>query len=323
MNVNESTYVVKSVKKQKRNKWYTSFKAQKTIFILIAVLPGYIGFLLFTLYPQALSIWYSFLDWDGISKKTFVGLNNYIALFKDGYVWRALLHNLILMTLTVVFTTIIALLFAYFLTYSRHFENKLHKVIFYLPNVLPSVVVALIWVFVFDGENGSLNALLKVFGINLGSFYWLGDGRTALLSLVLPSLWASVGFNMFIFMNAMSSVPKSLYEESDLNGATFFQKLRYITAPLIMPVIRVAILFMILGALKSFDLVMILTNGGPSGATDVIALYIYQIAFGSGTGKFNFGYASALGMLLFLIIELISRAGKKIFGSDDDTTAQY
>lgn len=300
---------------------YQNFNVQKTIFVLIAVVPGYIGFLLFTLYPEILSIIYSFLDWDGISKKKFVGLKNYIALFKDYYVWRALLHNMILMGLTVVFTTIIALAFAYFLTYNHHAENKFHKVIFYLPNVLPSVVVALIWVFVFDGETGSLNALLRIFGINLGSFYWLGDKRTALVSLLLPSLWASVGFNMFIFMNAMTSIPKSLYEEADLNGANGFQKLTSITFPLILPVVRVAVLFMILGALKSFDLVMILTNGGPSGSTDVIALYIYQIAFGSGTGKFNFGYASTLGMFLFIIIELISYAEKKIFGSDD--AAQY
>lgn len=273
--------------------WLSKEKVQKRIFVLLAVGPCLAGYLLFTLYPNAMSIYYAFLDWDGITDARFVGWDNFARLVHDRFVWRALYHNVLLM-LTV------PLFLAYLLLNKGYRESSFYKILFFFPNVLPTVVVTLLWAFVYDGSYGLLNAFLKLIGIDNHEFYWLGDTRTAIWSLIPPVVWGGVGFYMVIFLNAMRSIPASLYEASILDGASHMTRLFRITLPLIMPVVRVGMLFLVLGMLKGFDLVLIMTNGGPSGSTDVIGLYMFNLAFGKE--GHNFGYASAIGMLLFVIL---------------------
>ncbi|MFC3768678.1 carbohydrate ABC transporter permease [Paenibacillus sp. GCM10012303] len=275
---------------------------QKRIFLALAITPAFGGYLLFTLYPNLMSVYYSFLNWNGITEPQFVGLQNYITLFQDKYVWRALGHNLIYMIFVPTLVILISLLLAYLLTNKSYKGTPVYKVIFFFPNVLSSVVVALLWAFVYDGSFGLLNSLLRLAGIDIGEFYWLGDTKTALWSIIPPYVWAGVGFYVVIFMNAMITIPKSLYESAILDGAKPMTRLFQITIPLIMPIIRVGALFLVLGSLKGFEHVLILTNGGPAGSTDVIGLYMFNLAFGSE--YHNYGYASAVGMFLFVVLVL-------------------
>jgi N-acetylglucosamine transport system permease protein len=275
-------------------------KVQKRLFILIAVGPSFVGYLLFTLYPNILSVYYSLLEWNGISASKFVGLDNFFYMFKDQFVWRALSHNLILMITIPILTVYISIFLAYLLNNKGFFEAPLYKVLFFLPNVLAVVVVGLLWRFIYDGEYGLLNALLKLVGLDTGNFYWLGDKRTALAALLPVAIWGGVGFYIVIFMNAMKSIPGSLYESAVLDGASHMTRLFKITMPLLNPVIRVSALFLVLGAIKGFEIMLILTNGGPAGATDVIGLYMFNMAF--GTDSHNYGYASSIGMFLFVIL---------------------
>ncbi len=275
-------------------------QTQKRIFLILAITPAFGGYLLFTLYPNLMSIYYSLLNWDGLSEPKFVGLDNYLTLLQDKYVWRALYHNLIYMTVVPVLVIMISLLLAYLLTHKAYKGSSFLKVLFFFPNVLSSVVVALLWAFVYDGSFGLLNSLLRLVGFNIGDYYWLGEIKTALWAIVPPYVWGGVGFYVIIFINAMATIPKSLYETAILDGANHMERLFQITIPLIMPIIRVSGLFLVLGSFKGFEHVLILTNGGPSGSTDVIGLYMFNLAFGSE--YHNYGYASAIGMFLFVIL---------------------
>lgn len=289
-----------NIRRPARSLWLQKANVQKRLFLLIAIVPAFGGYLLFTLYPNLMSVYYSLLNWNGISEPKFVGLQNYAVMLRDKYVWRALGHNLFYMVTVPVCVILISLFLAYLLTNKEYKGTKLFKVLFFFPNVLSTVVVALLWAFVYDGSFGLLNATLALAGIDMGGFYWLGDTRTALGAIVPPYVWAGVGLYVIIFMNAMITIPKSLYECAVMEGAGHMTRLFRITIPLISPIIRVSALFLVLGTLKSFDKVLILTNGGPAGSTDVIGLYMFNLAFGSEAH--NYGYASAIGMLLFVIL---------------------
>lgn len=280
--------------------WTKKANVQKWLFILLALVPAFGGYLLFTLYPNVLSVYYSLLDWDGISERKFVGLQNYVRLFEDPYVWRALLHNLLFMAVIPPLVILIALFLGYLIVNKQYKGSAFFKILFFFPNVLSTVVVALMWAFVYDGSFGLLNAGLRLIGIDVGPYYWLGEPATAIWAVVPPYVWAGVGFYLIIFINAMVTIPKSLYEAAILEGAGHMNRLFTITIPLIMPIVRVSLLFLVIGQLKGFEKILILTNGGPSGSTDVIGLYMFNIAFGSEYR--NYGYASAIGMLLFVIL---------------------
>ena len=148
------------------------------------------------------------------------------------------------------------------------------KILFFFPNVLSTVVVALLWAFIYDGSYGLLNGLLKFIGIDTGNFYWLGNENTALASIIPAWVWGGVGLYVIIFANAMLAIPKSLYEAAILEGAGHMSRLFKITMPLVTPIIRVSALFLIVGTMKGFEIILIMTNGGPFGSTDVIGLYV-------------------------------------------------
>jgi len=286
-------------------------KTQKWIFLTIAIVPPFGGYLVFTLFPNLLSVYYSLLDWDGFTDATFVGLSNFVTAFQDKYVWRALTHNLWFM-LTVPFLVVfISLILAYLITNKSYRENGFLKVLFFFPNVLSTIVVALLWAFIYDGTYGLLNGLLGLFGIDTGNFYWLGNERTALAAIIPAWVWSGVGLYVIIFANAMLAIPKSLYEAAILEGAGHMDRLFRITMPLVMPVVRVGILFLVVGTLKSFEIILILTNGGPFGSTDVIGLYMFNLAFGDEYR--NYGYASAVGMILFVILVSAKLITDKLF----------
>lgn len=290
---------------------------QKKAFILAVLIPYLAGYLLFTIYPNIVSVYYSLLRWDGIAKPAFIGLENFVKVFQDQYVWRALYHNLILLLAVPPITVLLSLVLAYVLVNRRYAENKFHKVIFFLPNVMSTVIIALMWSFIYDGDFGILNALLRAVGIPIGKFYWLGDTNTALAAVMVPMIWGSVGFYVIIFMNAMNSIPASLYDSAIIDGAGPMTILFRITLPLIWGVVRIALIFIILGLFKGFEILLVLTRGGPQGATDVIGLYMFTVAFGgrrTGSGVAPmYGYASAIGMLLFFILVGINLLMDKVF----------
>lgn len=284
---------------------------QKWMFLALAIVPPFGGYLLFTLFPNLLSVYYALLDWDGLTEAEFVGLRNLTAALQDEYVWRALGHNVLFMVTVPVLVVLISLILAYLVTNKSYRENGFLKLLYFFPNVLSIVVVALLWAFIYDGTYGLLNGALRQIGIDIGNFYWLGSEKTAIWALIPPWVWGGVGLYVIIFVNAMTAIPKSLYESAIIEGAGHMTRLFRITLPLIMPVVRVSALFLVVGSLKTFELILIMTNGGPSGSTDVIGLYIFNLAFGKE--YINYGYASAVGMILFVILVAAKLITDKLF----------
>lgn len=283
-----------------RGNWQHKAKFKKRLFIVLATTPAFGGYILFTLYPNLLSVYYSLLNWNGIGKSDFVGLDNFRYMLQDNYVWRALWHNTLFMVTIPPLVIFISLILAYLLSNKGYRSGSIFKVLFFFPNVLSTVAISLLWAFVYDGSFGLLNAGLKLIGIDIGNFYWLGEKQTALWATIPPVVWGGVGFYFVIFLNAMGTIPKSLYEAAVLEGASHGTRFYSITVPLMIPIIRVSAIFLMLNVFKGFENILILTNGGPSGSTDVIGLYMFNIAFGSQAH--NYGYASAIGMMLFVIL---------------------
>lgn len=300
-----------SVKKSKPSIFKNNI--QKTGFIGIIVVPSFLFYLIMGLYPNILSFYYSLFQWNGIGKKVFVGLFNYKEMIKDSLMWEALYHNFLLLLLVTIPVIFISLVLAYLLVDFDFKENKVYKVIYYFPNVLSVVIICLFWTFVYDGNNGLLNALLEIIGVDMHGFYWLGDERTALLSVAVTTIWGGVGFNTVIFMNAISTIPRSIYEAAYIEGITHIQKFYKITVPLILNVVKVAAIFVILGMFKGFESILILTGGGPSGSTNVIGNYMFTYAFGELA---SYGYASSVGNLLFVILVSLKLFVDKVLGKE-------
>ncbi len=290
-----------------KKKIFQKKQRETYIFVLLVVGPTFAAFLLFTFYPNIMSLYYSLLEWDGLSKPKFVGLDNFVMMFKDTFMWNALYHNLLMAIVIPVFTILISVVLADLLVTRTFKENGFYKVLFFFPNVLSIVVLALMWSFIYDGQFGLLNSLIRVIGIDIGQFYWLGEQKFALAAVMVPLIWCNVSFYLIVFMNAMTSIPKSIYESAYLDGITNTRRLFSITLPLISGIVRIAVILMILLIFKSFELIMILTRGGPGGATDVIGYYMFSYAFASNSAGrtitvTNYGYASAIGLLLFVIL---------------------
>lgn len=306
---------------QVKEPWYKKSSFQKKVFVCLALGPAYLVYVVMGLYPNLLSAYYSLFNWDGLTPKKFIGLKNYVDMIHDQFLWRDISHNLYIMAVVPVSIVLISLILAYLLVNKPFVENKAYKVIYFFPNVLSTVVIALLWAFIFDGTWGILNSVLRIIGIDVGNFYWLGNSNTALWAVMIPMIWHGVGFYVIIFMNAMRSIPDSLYESAVLDGANHMTRLFKITIPLIKSVISVAVLFTILGSIKGFEMIMVLTQGGPAGATEVVGYYMFSQAFASMsiTGDSpvcRYGYASAIGMLLFVILVLAKVIIDRCFKSD-------
>lgn len=279
-----------------------------------------LGYIVFDLYPNFISAYYSLLDWNGSTKPVFIGLQNFKKLFTDPYIPIVIKNNLIISLIVPAFVVMLSLLLAYALTHKNFTEKKIYRNVFFIPNVLSTVIVALIFTFVFDGGFGLINNILTSIGLDkFTDFYWLGTESTALPSLMICMVWGGVGTYLIIFMNAMNAIPKTIYESAIIDGANNMTRLFKITIPLIWGVIKVSLLFYIIGLFKGYEFIMVMTNGGPGNSTNVIGLYMFNLAFGtiaSGTGQHHYGYASAIGMVLFVILVLTKLLIDK-FGNRD------
>ncbi len=290
-------------------------ESRKICFLLITLGPAFVFYIIFTLWPNLMSAYYSFFEWNGIEKMKFVGLNNFVTLVKDGFVWRGLGYSILIMIIVVPVTMVLALLLAFALTNMKFRENKFYKALFYMPNIMPVMVVALMWSFIYDGNMGLMNGLLGVFTDQFNGKFWLADKSAALICIMIPMIWCNVGFHMIIYMNAITAIPDSLYEVATLSGATMLQKMRYITIPLIRETLITSATFLILNAFGNFEIIMLMTNGGPSGCTNTLSLYMYNLAFGSQNERFStrmYGYSSAVGMVLTALLIVIRLIMEKL-----------
>jgi raffinose/stachyose/melibiose transport system permease protein len=265
-------------------------------FIVLGLLPSLLIYALFVFVPVLWSAYYGFFNWSGIGAAKFIGLKNYVEIFHDSVFWRALKNNVIFVLASVFGQLPIALVLAIILHKNTRLQRFLRSAIF-VPMVLSSVIIGMIWQYIYHPQIGILNFMLDDLGLSSWKLQWLSDEHIAIFSLVPPLIWSFVGLYVIIFSSAFQNIPGDIHDAALIDGATGARKLFSITLPMIWSTIQVAIILCISGSLKSFDLVYIMTKGGPAHATELLATYMYNSTF----SVYRYGYGSAISTSIVLI----------------------
>jgi len=269
--------------------------------IIPFLLPAVILYGTFVIYPYAQAMYISLTSWSGVSPTPrFIGLRNFQRLFQDQYFWNSLKHNAIYLV-TLPFIIIGLGLFFGFVITQRVRLAKLYRIVYFFPQVMSVVAVGVLWSFVYHPTIGLLNAFLKLMGVG-NPPAWLGNPSTALWAVGAVVVWQAVGFYMVFFIAGMEGIPDTFYEVARIEGASGWQTFWRVTFPLLWENIRVALVYLAIGMLDMFSITQTMTEGGPSRATDVLAVYLYQNAFTHS----QFGYATAIAVTLFVIVFLLS-----------------
>lgn len=278
-------------------------KKQKYTFLAFCLVPTFIMFAIFTLYPLFSGLYYSFFDWSGSSHvKEFIGFDNYIKLFNDAIIPNTIIHDYFLVVTKVIGIMVIALFIAVALTQLKIKEAPFYQIVFFFPNIMSVVVIGILWTFIYNPSMGLVNSGLEFLGLESWARPWLGSETWALPSLVLPSIWAGIGLFMLMLMGGISNISKSYYEAAEMDGANEWQQFWKVTLPLIWPQIKISILYIVITTLNgSFIIVQVMTGGGPNNSTHVMGSYLYQQAF----VQHNFGYGATIGVMI-LILSLVT-----------------
>ncbi|CAM4092352.1 sugar ABC transporter permease [Paenibacillus alkaliterrae] len=282
--------------------------------IALYVLPALLLILAVVYIPIVLTGYYGLNEWNGIGAMTFIGLDNYQALIKDETFWGSAWHSLLLALFSGV-SLILYLMVAMVLA-SRIKAANLFRKIYLIPMLLSSVAIAQLWLKIYHPTNGILNSLLESFGV-ANPPAWLAEPSLVLFALFIPILWQYAGFYILIYYAALKNIPASLEEAAKIDGANALQIAWKIKLPLAMEVIKVTVVLAVVGSLKYFDLIYVMTNGGPNGASEVMASYMYSEAFKS----YDFGYGSAIGFFLLVICLIATWIIRKLTVTKD--TIQY
>lgn len=265
------------------------------------ILPSLLVFTLFMFLPIVLGFWYSLTDYTGLSKTyEFVGFDNYIKMFSDRYFKVSIKNNCIYAVWFSVLTMLVSLILASLLNRLTRFR-KFFRIAFFLPYISSMVSVAVIWKMIFNPQGGPLNTLLSQLGVS-NPPKWLASTTWALYAIIIVSVWKNCGYYMLIFLAGLQNVPESLYEAAALDGAGRMQQYFKITLPLISPTIFLNMILVTINSFQVFDLVSVMTDGGPGMSTNVLAFRIYY----EGFKQMRMGYASAIAYFLFAVILVIT-----------------
>jgi N-acetylglucosamine transport system permease protein len=289
------------------------------LFIAIFILPTLIGFTMFVIYPMLRGMYYSFYDWSGVtSKMLFLGMDNYKNMLTDPYILKAFGNEFIIIFWKIVSIIFLSLLFAVALTRSklRKGEKSFYRIIYFFPNILSGIIIANIWSFVYHPSMGLLNSALEKLGLPSWTHAWLGEAKTVVGSLIPVLSWAGVGLFMIIFVAAINGISAELYDSAYIDGAGEWRQLFTIIIPMIWEQIKFSIVTIIITTFStSYIFVLTMTQGGPNNASQVVGSYIYDQAF----KQYHFGYATAIGVVLFIVILIITALTNKLLSREIDT----
>ncbi|MBS4218352.1 sugar ABC transporter permease [Bacillus sp. FJAT-49711] len=262
---------------------------------LLFISPWIIGFLIFTAYPLFSSLYYSFTDYNLIADAKFIGLDNYKKLFfEDNLFYKVLSNTLYMIFVGLSFTTIVAIFISMMLNNKKIKGMSFFRIVFFIPTLVPFVVLAILWVWILQPDSGVVNSILSWFGVEGPG--WFASPSWSKPAFILMATWMS-GNMILIYLAGLSDIPQSLYEAASIDGANSIQKAFHITLPMLKPAILFNVITGTIGVFQSFAEAFIITNGGPDGSTTFYALYLYQSAF----QYYKMGYASAMAWILLVI----------------------
>lgn len=271
-------------------------------YIAFFVAPALLIFVAFGLAPIVWNFVLSLYRTDLMSPSVFIGLKNYENLFRDSVFLQSLGNNLLMVMGSFVAHMPLALLLGYIL-FQKIKGTKFFQSVFFLPCVVCGAAVGLTWSFIYNSEFGMVNGILEFLKLAQYKRQWLSDENTVIFAIIIVVMWQFVGYHMVIQLAAMRNIPSSLYEAASIDGASRWRQFTTITLPLIKPILKIDAILIITGSLKYFDLVFVMTGGGPSHASEVLSTYMYY----QGFRTMKYGYASAIGnILLFLCVGAIA-----------------
>ncbi|NLU53616.1 MAG: sugar ABC transporter permease [Clostridiaceae bacterium] len=282
--------------------------------IFIFMLPAVLLFSLIIILPIFMSSYYSLLNWDGMTKGTFVGLKNYMELFTSKSVNfpRAVSNAILLAALSTFIQLPIALFLALVLARGVKWE-KTFVSIYFIPVLMSTTVIGQLWLKIYNPDYGLVNVLLRSIGLEHLQRVWLGDKKTALIAVFIPLLWQYIGYHMLLMYAGIKSMSPELREAAKIDGATEAGIDWYITIPLLKPVIRTCVIFAVTGSLKAFDLIYILTNGGPAHASEVPSTLLVSMII----GRNRYGFGSAIAVSIIFLCFFFAIVIRKLFKTEE------
>lgn len=265
-------------------------------FIALALLPALLLFVSFVIVPLFWSMYYGFFEWKGLGAAKFIGLANYEEMLRDPVFWRALKNNLILVASSITGQVPIALLLALLLLRNTMFARIIRSAVF-MPMVLSTVVIGLIWGYIYHPQFGLANAALELLGLESWTRAWLSDPKVNMYAVSIPINWSNIGPYLIIFIAALQNISPEIHDAARIDGATGARKLFSVTLPMIWSTVVVTIVLCISGSLKAFDHVIVMTGGGPAQSTELLATYMYNNTF----DVYRYGYGSAVSTMIIVI----------------------
>lgn len=275
---------------------------------LVMIIPTLVLYSLFFIYPMLTSSYYAFTDWNGLQGYSFIGFNNFKTVFSDSDFISAIKNNFIFIFFSVFIQVPLIICFALLISNVKKLQ-RLYKTTVFLPSILSTSVIGILWGFVLHPTVGPLNKFLEIFGVE--NIYWLADTKWALFAILVVNAWQWMGFYIVLVLAAILSLPKEMNEAAEIDGATGAQRAWYLTIPLIKPIISVIVMLSIAGAMRVVDIVLVMTKGGPVGSTEVMASYLVNKAMGINP---NYGLGTAISIIIFVFALVLTAIYQKTFG---------
>lgn len=271
---------------------------------LVYILPGLLVYFALVLGPIIAAIGISFTEWNGIGSPNWIGFGNYAKLLSDETFYVALKNNALFMVFYCVIPIVVGLLLAALVWSLRQREQFALRTLLFLPYIMPTAVLGIIWHWLYNPAFGPINQALKLAGLGSIALPWLGDFTFVLPAVGIVASWYFFGFCMVLFLSGIQRIDPSLFEAARVDGASGSRIFFFITLPLLLPEIRIALLLTIIASIKSFDLIFTMTRGGPANATLVPNIYMYELGFQLN----RYGYASAVAIIGAILVFTINYA---------------
>lgn len=261
------------------------------------------------IYPIAWALRYMFYDYQGYGEMRFVGLGNFARIMRDAEFWQSVVNTFVYAGGKLILTLPLSLILAVILNRKLRGRHAF-RAIFFLPTIFSASVMSIVFYIVFNSYNGILNQYMMKLHLVSGPVDWLGASK-AMLTIVIIAVWGAIGNYMLLFLAGLQGIPEDIYEAASLDGVNSTQRLWYITIPMLGPVLQMIVMLALTTSLKGYESIMVLTEGGPFGKTEVMYLYLYKLFFPlttTGTAVQNIGYGSAVGFTTAVIVGLITWA---------------
>jgi raffinose/stachyose/melibiose transport system permease protein len=277
-------------------------KRRHKAFLICFIGPALLVYLTYVIFPIFSTFYYSMFQWNGIQvEKTFILFDNYAKLTADSVFWKTVMNNLLLVFASIVTQLPLGLVMA-LLLFAPIKGMRLFRTVYFLPLLMSTVALGILWTFIYDPTMGIINQILDAVGLSSWQQGWLGDTKTAFLAVTATICWQFTPFYMILFRAAITGIPEEIFESAKIDGCSGWKQFWYITLPLLKPTIVTSSVLSVIGSLKYFDLIFVMTEGGPNNSTELMATYMYKQAF----AKFNMGYASTISFTMFVISLIVA-----------------